>query len=165
MKSIGIFFGSTTGNTETIAQTIATALGTDNVFNVASAEASEAEAFDVLVLGSSTWGFGDLQDDWEGFLPKLSRASLSGKQVALFGCGDSSSYPDTFCDAMAEIKAQLSSTGCQFIGAISNDGYTYDATRCDEGGQLIGCCLDEMNESDLTQERIDRWVEAVKPCL
>lgn len=162
MKTVGIFYGSTTGNTETIAQNIAAQIGTDNLFNIASSDAQQCEGFDLLLFGSSTWGFGDLQDDWEAFLPKLASCNLSGKAVGFFGCGDSSSYPDTFCDALAEIKAQLGSTGCRFIGEIPSDGYTFDATRCQEGDHLIGCCLDEMNEGHLTDERIGRWIELIK---
>jgi flavodoxin I len=33
----------------------------------------------------------------------LKNANLSGKTIALFGCGDSESYSDTFCDGMGII--------------------------------------------------------------
>ena len=67
MKSIGIFYGSSTGTTSDLAQKIASALGVDsaNVMDVANADAAAAAKYDVLLLGSSTWGLGDLQDDWE----------------------------------------------------------------------------------------------------
>ena len=98
MKKIGIFYGSSTGTTSELAQKIAKAVGAEaNCFDVANASAEDAASFDVLLLGSSTWGIGDLQDDWESFLPELASQNLSGKAVALFGCGDSDSYPDSFC--------------------------------------------------------------------
>ena len=37
------------------------------------------------------------QDDWYDGVKTLKSAGLAGKTVALFGCGDSESYPDTFC--------------------------------------------------------------------
>ena len=96
MSKIGIFYGSSTGATSEVAQRLGKALGAEaNIFDVASADAADVAGFDVLLLGSSTWGIGDLQDDWEDFLPKLAEQNLAGKKVALFGCGDADSYPDS----------------------------------------------------------------------
>ena len=163
MKSIGIFYGSSTGTTSDLAQKIASALGVDsaNVMDVANADAAAAAKYDVLLLGSSTWGLGDLQDDWESFLPKLKGENLSGKKVGLFGCGDASSYSDTFCAALGTIKAELANTGCTFIGAYPAEGYSYDETTAEENGQLIGLCVDDANESDQTEARMERWIAAM----
>ena len=163
MKSIGIFYGSSTGTTSDLAQKIASALGVDsaNVMDVANADASAAAKYDVLLLGSSTWGLGDLQDDWESFLPKLKGENLSGKKVGLFGCGDASSYSDTFCAALGTIKAELANTGCTFIGAYPAEGYSYDETTAEENGQLIGLCVDDANEPDQTEARMERWIAAM----
>ena len=105
----GIFFGSTTGTTESVAARIAERLGVAqaDVHNVAAASVEDVKKYDLLLLGSSTWGSGELQDDWPGFLDKLGKEDLSGRRVALFGCGDSASYPDSFCDALAEIRDGL----------------------------------------------------------
>ena len=86
----GIFYGSTTGTTEAVAQDIAKQLGvaSADVHNVADASADEANKYDLLVLGSSTWGSGELQDDWYPFLDALKAKDLAGKKVALFGCGE-----------------------------------------------------------------------------
>lgn len=164
MKKIGIFYGSSTDTTQAIAQTIANTLDVDSahVHNVADATAEDALAYDVILLGSSTWGYGDLQDDMEMFLPKLAALDLAGKQVGLFGCGDSDSYADTFCDAIGEMHDQLAGSGCTFIGAVPAEGYNYDATRAEEDGQLMGLLIDEMNEDNLTGERLSRWIEAIK---
>ncbi|ATS09780.1 flavodoxin [Porphyromonas gingivalis] len=163
MKSIGIFYGSSTGTTSDLAQKIASALGVDsaNVMDVANADVAAAAKYDVLLLGSSTWGLGDLQDDWESFLPKLKGENLSGKKVGLFGCGDASSYSDTFCAALGTIKAELANTGCTFIGAYPAEGYSYDETTAEENGQLIGLCVDDANESDQTEARMERWIAAM----
>ena len=69
---------------------------------MAAASVEDVKKYDLLLLGSSTWGSGELQDDWPGFLDKLGKEDLSGRRVALFGCGDAGIYSDTFCDAMAK---------------------------------------------------------------
>ena len=95
MKKIGIYFGSSSGTTADVTKTIAKRLGVDaaDIHDVASADAASMANYDVLLLGSSTWGMGDLQDDWESFLPKAKGQNLAGKCVGLFGCGDSSATP------------------------------------------------------------------------
>lgn len=161
MKKVAVYYGSSTGTTSELAQRIAKAVGAEaHCYDVANADASSAANFDVLILGSSTWGIGDLQDDWEGFLPKLAEQDLNGKAVALFGCGDADSYPDSFCEALALIKEGLSGTGCTFVGAYTPEGYAYDATRSEEGGKLIGLCVDDVNQSDLTEARLEAWLSA-----
>lgn len=161
MKKVAVYYGSSTGTTADLAQRIAKAVGAEaHCYDVANADANEAANFDVLILGSSTWGIGDLQDDWEGFLPQLAAQNLSGKAVALFGCGDADSYPDSFCEALALIKEGLANSGCTFVGAYEPEGYTYDATRSEEGGKLIGLCVDDVNQSDLTDARLEAWLAA-----
>ena len=162
MKSIGIFYGSSTGTTEGVANKIAEKLGCGDLHDVSSASADEVAPYEVLLLGSSTWGCGDLQDDWEGFLESLKEQDLSGKLVGLFGCGDSSSFSDTFCDAMGTIYEGLQGTGCTFIGSADASGYSFDSSTACIDGTFVGCALDEMNEDDQTDGRLDQWIETLK---
>ena len=162
MSKIGIFFGTSTGTTESVAQQIAEKLGVSDVFNVSEVSADKMLEYDTLLLGSSTWGSGDLQDDWYDFLEAAKALDLSGKKVGLFGCGDSSSFSDTFCGALGTIYNELQGTGCEFIGAISTDGYTYDDSEAVVDGKFVGLALDEMNEDDKTEERISNWIETLK---
>ena len=55
MKTIGIFYGSSTGTTEDIAKRIAAKLGVDasNLYDVAKASPSDLAGYEVLILGSS----------------------------------------------------------------------------------------------------------------
>lgn len=166
MKKIGIFYGSSTGTTSDLAQKIAKELNAEaNMFDVANANAADATQFDVLLLGSSTWGVGDLQSDWETFLPELAKQNLSGKKVGLFGCGDVACYSDTFCNALALMKEELEKTGCTFIGAYAPTGYTYDESASEQDGMLIGLCVDDANESDQTEARMNAWIKAMQPDL
>ncbi|KGN73700.1 flavodoxin [Porphyromonas macacae] len=166
MKKIGIFYGSSTGSTSDLAQKIAKELNAEaNVFDIANCSASDLLAYDVLLLGSSTWGMGDLQSDWETLLPELGKQNLSGKSVGLFGCGDSACYSDTFCNALALIKEGLEGSGCTFIGSYAPKNYNYDESASEQDGELIGLCIDESNESDMTDERIDTWIKAMQPAL
>ncbi|WP_165040517.1 flavodoxin [Dysgonomonas sp. ZJ709] len=166
MANIGIFYGSTTGNTQEVAEDIAKKLGVDkaNQHDVSKAKA-DFSAYDVVLFGSSTLGMGDLQDDWEDYIDKLKDADLAGKKVALFGCGDSSSYSDTFCDALGTIYSVIKNKGCEIIGRVSPEGYTYDSSEAIIDGQFIGLPIDNDNESDQTDQRIACWVEDLKKAI
>ena len=66
MNKIGVFYGSTTGTTEDVARRIAEKLNVSSahIFEVSKLTEALVNEYDVLVLGSSTWGAGELQDDW-----------------------------------------------------------------------------------------------------
>lgn len=118
-----------------------------------------------LLLGTSTWGAGELQDDWYDGLEKLKGADLSGKTIALFGCGDCESYGDTFCGALAEIYEGLKGSGAKFVGQVPVDGYTFGDSAAVVDGMFLGLALDDINEDDKTDGRIDAWVEEIKCSL
>jgi flavodoxin I len=166
MSKIGIFYGSSSGNTERVAKTIARKLGIDNndIYDVAKANAGNLAQYDILLFGASTWGLGDLQDDWEGFIKTVGTADLSGKRIALFGCGDSQAYSDTFCNAVGTIYYAVKDKA-PIIGFTATEGYTFDESEAAVDGQFAGLLIDEDNESHLTEERIDRWVAQLQKAL
>ena len=137
----------------------------DNVINVTDLDDSVIANNDNLILGTSTWGAGEVQDDWYDGLKVIKNADLSGKTVALFGCGDSESYPDTFVGGMLEIYNAVKQAGANVIGAVATDGYTFDDSESVVDGKFVGLALDEVNEDSKTDERIDNWVAEIKPSL
>ena len=140
-------------------------MGVDNVINVTDLDDSVIANNDNLILGTSTWGAGEVQDDWYDGLKVIQNADLSGKTVALFGCGDSESYPDTFVGGMLEIYNAVKQAGANIIGAVATDGYTFDDSESVVDGKFVGLALDEVNEDSKTDERIDNWVAEIKPSL
>ncbi len=165
MKKTVIIFGTSTGTCEDLAGRIGAKLGVDNVINVTDLNDGVIADNDNLILGTSTWGAGELQDDWYDGIKVIQGADLSGKTVALFGCGDSESYPDTFVGGMAELYNAAKAAGANVIGAVSTDGYTYDESEAVVDGKFVGLPLDEVNEDDKTDERIDAWVAEIQPQL
>lgn len=165
MKKTVIVYGSTTGTCEDLAGRIAAKLGVDNVINVTDFNDSVIADNDNLILGTSTWGAGEVQDDWYDGIKVINSADLSGKTVALFGCGDSDSYADTFVGGLAEIYNAAKEAGANIIGAVPTDGYTFDDSEAVVDGKFVGLALDEVNEDNKTDERIDAWVAQIQPSL
>jgi flavodoxin I len=164
MSNTIVIYGSSTGTCESIAEKIAQKLGCE-ALNVQELSADVVAQNQNLILGTSTWGAGELQDDWYDGLSVLKNADLSGKTIALFGCGDCSTYSDTFVGGIGELYDGIKQSGAKFIGAVSTDGYTFDESSAVVDGKFIGLPLDDINEDDKTDERINSWVAQISPSL
>ena len=138
MNKTCIIYGSSTGTCQDLASRIATKLGVDSadVFDVSKVSADQLGAYQNLILGTSTWG-----------------------------AGESEGYCDTFCGGMAELFNAVKEAGAKVIGQVSADGYTYDDSEAVVDGHFVGLALDEVNEDDKTDERIDAWVKEIQPEL
>ena len=155
----GIFYGSTTGTTEMVAKKVGALLGADVM---PAAEIDKVENYDFVIFATSTWGMGDLQDDWFGALEILTGKNLSGKKVALIGIGDQASFGDTFVDGMVTIYEEIKDKGITLVGKTSVDGYDFSSSKAVIDGEFAGLVIDENNQSELTEERITAWVEKVR---
>lgn len=164
MKKTIVVYGSSTGTCESLAQNIGKKLGAE-VVNVAELTEEQVSGAENLILGTSTWGAGEMQDDWYDGVKVLKNAGLNGKTVALFGCGDSESYADTFCGGMRELRDAAQDAGANVLNGVAADGYTFDDSEAVEDGKFVGLALDDLNESDKTEERIDAWIAQISPNL
>ncbi len=115
-----VVFGSTTGNTESVAEVVARTLEEAGLAvdlkNAASVKAAGlAEGYDLVVFGCSTWGDDEieLQEDFVPLYDDLGAAGLVGRKVAVFGCGDSS-YTH-FCGAVDAIAEKAAALGAKVI--------------------------------------------------
>lgn len=164
MNKTVVIYGSSTGTCEAIAEKIASKLGAE-ALNVQNLTADIVAENQNLILGTSTWGAGELQDDWYDGLNVLKGANLAGKTVALFGCGDADGYSDTFVGGIGELYDGIKDSGAKFVGAVATDGYTFDGSAAVVDGRFVGLPLDDVNEDDKTDGRIDAWIAQISPAL
>lgn len=166
MREIAIIYGTTSDNTRSAAEQIQKKLTNANVTVIDVAKlktAADIEKYPNLILGTSTLGLGDLQDDWEGYVSELEKADLEGKTIALFGLGDSYSYGDTFVDGLGHLYEAVKDKGAKIVGSVPTSGYSFDSSIAVVDGEFVGLPLDEDNESDQTEERISEWVAKIDP--
>ena len=149
MKKIGIFFGTDTGTTRLMAKKIAKQLGDDiasKPLNVNRIEADDMLQYDALILGTPSYGEGDLpgidtgvkDGSWQEFLPKLMKADLSAKRIALYGLGNQDKYPERFADSLFTLYTLLKACGAQIVGPWSTEGYTFEQSKAVFDNLLIG---------------------------
>jgi flavodoxin I len=175
MGKIGIFFGSDTGNTRRVAKSIAKKLGdaADAPVDVKKASVDDLLKYDSLILGTPTLGDGELpgldagasDESWAEFLPKLKGKDLSGKTIALFGLGDQEGYGHEFVDALIFLYDVAIEGGAKVVGFWPTDGYTFEKSNAIVDDKFVGVIIDHENQSDQTDERIEAWLEDIKPAL
>lgn len=165
MKKTIIVYGSTTGNCREYAEKIAQKLGVSEVKDVTDVDAGTLTAYDNLLLGTSTWGAGELQDDWYDGVEMLKGVDLKGKTVALFGCGDACEYSDTFCGGMSVLYDAVKNSGATIIGQVAADTYSYDDSDAVDNGKFVGLAIDGSESEDEINNRIGNWTESIKSQL
>jgi len=169
MAKVGVFFGTDTGNTRRIAKDITTSLGSTiaaKPVNIRNATVEDLLTFDSLILGTPTYGEGQLPglstgnatESWEEFLPKLDGHDFSGKKVAIYGLGNQKSYPTEFVDAMFYLYEQFKQCGATIIGAWDTEGYKFAASKAVVDDRFVGLVLDQENQKDLTPARLESWL-------
>ncbi|MDX1303186.1 flavodoxin FldA [Photobacterium sp.] len=164
MASVGIFFGSDTGNTEAVAKMIQKQLGKNlvEVKDIAKSSKEDIDNFDLLLLGIPTWYYGEAQCDWDDFFPELEGIDFSTKLVAIFGCGDQEDYAEYFCDAMGTVRDIVEARGATIVGHFPTDGFEFEASKAlVDDNTFVGLCIDEDRQPELTEERVEKWVKQI----
>jgi len=163
--SIGIIYGSNGGVTETVAEEIQKVLGLESDLIDISTEGVDIFAkYEKMIIGTSTWGEGDLQDDWDDIFNDFEAVEFGGKTVAFFGTGDQEGYADNFLDAMGTLHDVVVKNGGTVVGdKWSTEGYDYDESTAVTDDGFVGLAIDDDNQDDMTTERIEKWIEIIKP--
>merc|ERR1711971_502113 len=164
--STGLYFSTSTGNTETVGGYIAEETGLE-LTDIGDADDDDIAGHDSLIVGAPTWNTGaDEQrsetswDDW--LYDNLPNIDVSGKKVAIFGVGDQQSYNDNYCDAAGELYDLFTAGGATVYGMTSTDGYEHSESKAEVDGQFVGLMCDEDNQYDMSEERAKAWVAQLK---
>jgi len=173
MNKIGIIFGTDTGTTRLVAKKMAKKLGglADKPVNINRIGLDELLQYDFLILGTPTYGHGQLpgketniaNGSWADFLPELEKADLSGKVVALYGLGNQEKYKERFADSLFYLYEAVKKQGATVIGSWSTEGYKYEFSKAEADGRFVGLVIDNNYQGMLTDQRIDDWLKLITP--
>ena len=166
IDAVGVYYDSSTGNTETVAGYIGSAIGVDPEY-IGDASDNDIKGADGLIVGAPTWHTGSDSErsgtQWDQWLyDTLPNMDLKDKKVAIFGCGDQESYSDYYCDAAGELYDCFLKAGCKVYGMTSTEGYNHQASKAEVDGKFVGVMFDEDNQYDQSEERATKWVEQLK---
>jgi flavodoxin I len=163
MKKIGLFYGTTTGRTKKIAELIKKEFGAGKVemFNIRDIGPETILGFDYLIFGTSAWGVGDMQDDWELFIDDLAELELKEKKIALFGLGNQEEYPGSFADGLGTLYCRLPEKN-NIVGFWPVSEYKYYFSSAEKDGMFVGLVVDEDSQPEMTLARVKKWVARLK---
>ena len=167
MKKIGLFYGSDTGCTDDITKDLVSIWGEEEleVKEIGDATKEEVESYDILLLGLSTWYDGDLQSDWEDFFDDFQEIDFTNKVVAIYGLGDQIGYGEYFIDGVGILAKAVIENGGTIIGHWPYEAYRFTESEAmieDKEGYFYGLAIDNDNESELNDERLEQWTVKVK---
>lgn len=165
MAKIGLFYGTQTGNTESIAQVIQEKMGGESavsLHDIVDVSTDDFELYECIIIGCPTWNTGELQSDWEGLYDELDEVDFSNKKVAYFGLGDQIGYADNFQDAIGILEEKISQLGGKTVGYWPTEGYDFEESKAVKNGQFVGLAIDEDNQPELTDDRVSKWVAKLK---
>ena len=169
MKRIGLFYGPLGGSTEKVAKKVAAALGNENIDLIPAKDAKTADVekydnviFGMSTIGKETWESAKPANDWDVFLPEVEKVDYSNKVIAMFGLGDQITYDLHFVDALGIVAEKILSKGAKIIGQVETEDYDFRESLAVIDGKFIGLPVNEDFEPELTDERVNNWVEKIK---
>jgi flavodoxin I len=169
MNKIGLFFGPLKGAVNRVADMVKETLGEKiELVPVKEATAADLEKYEKIIFGISTvgkdtWDSDFSSNDWGKFLPEISKVDFSGKMVALFGLGDHITYSSHFVDSMGMLGKELLKKNATIVGQVAASDYEFDESQAVVDGKFFGLPIDEDFEPELTNERVNNWLESIKP--
>lgn len=175
-NKIGIFFGTETGTTRLIAKKLYKLLGDDiaaKPINVNRIQPAELLQYNALILGTPSYGVGDipglsagcLERNWEEFLATFGSPDLSAKRIAFFGLGAQERYSERFASSLIALYQIFENLGAEMIGDWSAEGYTFEHSASLVDGRFVGLVIDQRTQGMETEARLKAWVEQIKPAL
>ncbi|GAB4517949.1 MAG: flavodoxin FldA [Anaerolineae bacterium] len=166
-NKIGLFYGSSTGNTETVSYQIKEEFNKYpewevEVHNIGATSPEQMMGYNFLIMGIPTWNTGQLQDDWEIFVPKFASMNLQGKKVALFGLGDQNGYGYNFQDALGDLTDEVLKRGADVMGLWAINGkYEFEESKAKVEDHFVGLAVDNDGQQGMTPARLSAWVQQV----
>ena len=161
MSDIGLFFGSSTGNTAGAADQIVDAFAAYGIsveqYGISRSTLGKINDYDKLIFGCPTWNIGELQDDWALVMEDFAKLDLTGKQVAIFGYGDQYAYPDSYQDALGIIALACVDSDADVVGFWPADGYEFEESQAVFEDMFCGLALDD-SQMDQAEGIVRRWV-------
>ncbi|MBN1252727.1 MAG: flavodoxin [Bacteroidales bacterium] len=170
MNKIGLFYAPAKGNTAKIAEIIASKIGNDKIDLILIDENTSIDKlnnYDNLIFGISTVGKDNWDNDyvkvgWDFLFPKIEDMDFSNKSVAIFGLGNHVLYPNHFVDAMGQLGNKIIENSGNLIGYCNKSDYEFTDSEAIDGDKFIGLPIDQDTEEELTEKRINDWLENIK---
>jgi flavodoxin I len=167
MNKILLIYWPEAGNVETIALKLKNKLSGDLVKkSISEIEPEDLKSFKNWIVGGSTvgshiWEDADDSNKWLGFFKMLDEIEMPDKTVAFYGLGDQVLYPDHFVNGLGIFQEEFGKRNARIVGQWPVTGYDHTDSEGMEDNMFFGLALDEDHQAELTDERIDKWLQII----
>ncbi|OYT16152.1 MAG: hypothetical protein B7C24_09340 [Bacteroidetes bacterium 4572_77] len=167
MKKTIVLYWPKAGNVEKSAKNVAARYGDIEIKPIDEVNTEDLQSHDNYILGCSTvgaatWDSSENKDPWPAFFKACEQVGISEKNIALFGLGDQVRWPDHFVDGLSIIYEQIKKQSKNIVGKWSVKGYDHVQSEAQEGDYFVGLALDEDQQEELSDERIEKWIKQIK---
>jgi flavodoxin I len=168
MNKIAIIYWPLGGNVESVADKLVKKLTGHEITKVSLSKINMqalAEA-DTWIVGGSTvgshiWQDADDSNKWMSFFRLLDQFDLSMKTIAFFGLGDQVLYPYHFVNGLGILQEEFEKRNARIIGQWPVNGYEFKDSEGMKDGKFFGLALDEDQQAEKTDQRIEGWLELI----
>jgi flavodoxin I len=167
MDKTVLIFWPKGGNVETAANMITKEFGNIVALPLDDVTEDTLVQFDKLIVGGSTlgaetWERTKSESPWNPFFSTVKNLDFSSKKVALFGLGDQVLWPSNFVDGLETIYNLFIEASAKMVGKWPVEGYDFTDSNAVKDDYFVGLALDEDQQDELSEERIQAWVKQIK---
>lgn len=169
MKKTALIFWPEGGNVDISGDKIAARFNDDeivkvSVMNITPEILNECDNWIVggSTVGSHIWEDADDSNKWHTFFKLLDEIDTSGKIVAFYGLGDQVLYPHHFVDGLGVFQEEFEKRKIKIVGQWPAEGYNFFDSDGIKDGYFYGLALDQDSQEELTERRIDKWLEIIR---
>lgn len=120
--------------------------------------------YDHIILGTPTYGKGDLHYIWSEVLEEMKQFDFTEKKCSLFCLGDQKFHGSTFAGALIKMYKALSEQGVKVMGKWQDSRYNFEhSPSLLPNNYYHGLVLDQVNQHALSRSRIEKWCKSIVP--
>jgi len=169
MNKVLLMYWPESGNVENVSEKISSKLNDCELVTKPITRVTPQDLHDIdnwivggSTVGSHVWMDADDSNKWHDYFKKLDSVNLNSKVVAFFGLGDQILYPHHFVDGLGVFQDEFSKRNARIIGQWPVDGYHFYDSEGVMDNKFHGLALDEDQQPELTDERIDKWLTLIR---
>jgi len=170
MNKIALIYWPEGGNVETIADKLVKKIGTPKIIKMSLLKLEKDTLLECShwivggsTVGSHVWEDANDSNKWNVFFKLLNELDMTQKTVAFYGLGDQVLYPNHFVDGLGLLYLEFAKHEALIVGQCDVDGYKFLESEGVIDGKFAGLALDEDNEYDISDARIENWLKIIGP--
>lgn len=170
MNKIALIYWPEGGNVEVIADKLIKKIGQPKILKMSLLKLDKDALLQCnhwivggSTVGSHVWEDANDSNKWNAFFKLLSEIDMTQKTIAFYGLGDQVLYPNHFVDGLGLLYEEFVKHNPKIVGQCPVDGYKFLESEGVIDGKFAGLALDEDNEDDKSDSRIDSWLKVIAP--